>query len=197
MTRARGLSAAAAIVVVFLVSTGCWLTRSSDDKGTSPKPQVSASPSPGPSTSKEPVSPAEREAADRAAIEQVWSSFWTVSLTLEAEYPPAEWPARVSEVAVDPIKAQLLAQASKNLRSGVVRFGAVVTRPSWQQPIASKTVASMGDCLDSSRTGTMNKQTGKKLTVGSARSSVRAFFVKGGDGKWRVQRVEFHVDEKC
>jgi len=196
MTRARGLSAAAAIVAIFLVATACWLTRSSDDKGTSPKPQVSASPSPGPSTSKEPVSPAEREAADRAAVEAAWANFWAVGIAINT-YPSAQWPPKVSEVAVDPIKTQLLAQAAKQQRDGVEGFGAVLTRPSWRQPIAGKDTAAMQDCLDGSRAGSVNKKTGKKLAIGSARSSVRAFFVKGGDGKWRVQQVEIHVDEKC
>jgi hypothetical protein len=143
------------------------------------------------------MSPAEREVADRAAVEQVWANFWVLHLTLEGTYPPARWPSSVAEVAVDPIKSQVLAASAKDLREGVVGYGAVVPRAYWQQQIAGKSTAVMRDCQDDSRAGSMVRKTGRKLTVGVARTSIRAFFVRGGDGKWRVQRIEYLVDEKC
>jgi len=144
-----------------------------------------------------PQTPAQREVADRAAVEAAWANFWVVSLTLVAQFPPAEWPAKVGRVAVDPIRSQQLAVSAKDLRDGVERYGTVVNRPSWPQPIAGKNTATLQDCMDGSRAGSVNKNTGKKVTVGTPRASTRAIFVKGGDGQWRVQRIEDHVDEKC
>jgi hypothetical protein len=195
IVRSRVAAAGVVVVAVLLAASGC-----SSSGGSGPRVQAglgSASPSESGAPSSAPKSPAEREAADRAAVEQVWSDFWVLEQTLDVRYPPAEWPARVAKVAVDPIKALVLTARAKDHRNGVVGFGAVVTRPFWLQPVAGKNTAVMQDCLDGSRAGSMVAKTGRKLTVGQARTNMRAFFVRGGDGKWRVQRIESHVNEKC
>jgi len=211
MLKTRVIPVAAAVLAPMLFASGNWLIGSSDEggepsvhvnqAGASPSgPSLPSSlPSGSPSGSRRnaPMSPAEREAADRAAVEVAWASFWTVHLNLEGAYPPAQWHARGAEVAVDPIKAQVLRTSAADLRDGVVGYGAVVPRPYWQQPIAGKTSAVMRDCQDASRAGSMIQKTGQKLTVGVARSNIRAHFVKGGDGKWRVRQIEYLLDEGC
>ena len=55
----------------------------------------------------------------------------------------------------------------------------------------------MGDCMDTSRYGTLVVKTGVRRTVGRAKDNTRATFLKGSDGAWRVQKIEYLVDTPC
>lgn len=195
MTTSRILHTTVAALAVVLCTSGCGLLGSSDSPGAADP--AGAAPPPVAPPSSVPLTATSPENADRAAVELVWARFQVLYPHLVTAYPPAEWPARIADVAVDPIKTQVLQAAAENRRAGVVSYGPVVPHPYWQQPIGGKNTAVMRDCLDASRAGSMFSKTGYKRTVGVARSSIRAHFVKGGDGKWRVRQVEYHVEEKC
>ena len=55
----------------------------------------------------------------------------------------------------------------------------------------------MGDCMDSSRAGTLVVETGAKRTVGVAENNTRVTLVRSGDGAWRVKTIEYLVDTPC
>ena len=196
MIRSRAVQAGAAAVTAVLVAAGFWLVnRSGNEGGDTPPGSRTAVAVAVPNTPA--MSAAEREAADRAEIERVWATFQTLYPTMTNGYAQSQWAATVAEVAVDPIKKQVLTAAAANLRAGVTGYGTAVPHPSWPQPIAGKNTAVMSDCLDASRAGSKFTKSGYKRTVGVARSSIRAYFVKGGDGRWRVRQIAYHVDEKC
>ena len=111
--------------------------------------------------------------------------------------PSAEWPAAVAAVAVDPTRQQVLDEAKTFAASGMGFYGQVVNHPYWNSPIDGKDLAVMGDCMDTSHYGTLVVKTGVKRTVGRAKDNTRATFVKGDDGTWRVQKIEFLVDTPC
>lgn len=185
---------ALALALAPFLTAGCGGSADLTDSGTDgagAAPQAATSPSSAPS------SPAVREAADRAAVETAWAKFLLLYPNLLTTHPQGQWPAKVAEVAVDPIRAQVLTAAAQNRRADVAAYGSVIPHPYWQQPVAGKSTAVMRDCLDASRAGSIFTKTGYKRTVGVARSSIRAYFVKGGDGSWRVRQIEYHVDEKC
>jgi hypothetical protein len=148
------------------------------------------------STSPSPLTTAERETADRAAVEQSWTTYWQVHQTLLDE-PAADWPAAVDAVAVDPTRQQVLDEAKTFTSSGMGFYGDVVNHPYWNSPIDGKDLAVMGDCMDTSRYGTVVVKTGVKRTVGRAKDNTRATFHNGDDGIWRVQKIEFLVDVPC
>lgn len=170
---------------------------SDPDGGAAPStPTLTSSSAPAPSVASSPVSTAERETADRTAVEATWARFWDVHQSL-LDKPSAEWPAAVDAVAVDPTRQEALDEAATFSKSGWAFYGQVVNHPYWGQPIDGKDVAVMGDCMDSSKAGTLVVKTGVKRTVGVANNNTRATFVKGTDGAWRVQTIEYLVDESC
>lgn len=150
----------------------------------------------GTSISPSPLSAAERETADRAAIEQAWTTYWQVHQGL-LDKPSPGWPAAVATVAVDPTRQQVLDEAKTFTSSGMGFYGQVVNHPYWTRPIEGKGLAVMGDCMDTSRYGTVVVKTGVKRTVGRSKDNTRATFLKGDDGTWRVQKIEFLVDTPC
>lgn len=183
-----------ATALALCLTAGCGGSSDSTDSrgsGAGAAPAAASAPSTAPLTA------TARETANRAAVELAWSKFLLLYPNLITRYPEAQWQAMIAEVAVDPIKAQVLTSATQNRRAAIGAYGRLIPHPYWQQPVAGKSTAVMRDCLDASRAGSIFTKTGDKRTVGVARSSIRAYFVKGGDGSWRVRQIEFHVDEKC
>lgn len=60
------------------------------------------------------------------------------------------------------------------------------------------TKATVGDCQDARNHGLMDKSTGKRVagTGGTARQGLRAQLQLGGDGRWRVSKLE-NYPESC
>jgi hypothetical protein len=111
--------------------------------------------------------------------------------------PAAMLQATVAQVAVDPIRKEMISTVSLFKSTNQTQYGYVVNHPYWQQSVSGKTMAVMGDCLDGSHFGSMYVTTGKKHTVGAARSNTKTAFVKGPDGVWRVQTIAYLLDVKC
>ena len=190
----RPLAVAVALVAVLLA--GCANGSGPDgaaSPSTEPVPGTSATLAP-PATAS--LSTAEREAADRRAVEQAWARYWEAHQGL-LELPAADRAAAVDAVAVDPTRQEVLDEAETFEKGGLRFYGQVVNHPYWQTPIDGRDVAVMGDCMDSSRAGTLVAKTGVKRTVGVAKNNTRASFVKGTDGIWRVEKIEYLVDTPC
>lgn len=193
-----------------LPSSSVVVVVSSTPVPSSPSTSVVVSPSSPPAPSSGPVSPtsssspalstsmkpAEREATDRKAIEALWSKYWTVAASL---FPLSVTQQRtvMGAVAVNPALEQVLASTAKFNENGWVDYGTFVHHPYWTTPVGGQTTAVMGDCMDDSKAGTMEAKTGKKLTVGVLKDNTRITVVKGTDGSWKVQKIEYLVNQPC
>lgn len=190
----RAVLAVVATAVLFMTScTGGSSSGGPSTPSDASSPSVTASASTPSSSS---TSPADREVADRLAVEQAWARYWAVHQTLLG-MPSSDWPAAVDAVAVDPTREQVLSEAALFTKSGLRFYGQVVSHPYWQQPIGGKATAVMGDCGDYSHYGTLYVKSGNKRTVGVAHNNTRVTLVKGGDGAWRVQKIEYLMDVTC
>jgi hypothetical protein len=183
-------SSAAVSPSVADVSTSPSSSVASNDVATSPTPatiptEVSALPD-----------PAVQEATDRAAIESQWKKFWNVSENIIRT--PAEMrEAALGEVSVDPIKSRILNAANKSASEGIDYYGSVVQHPYWVDPVDGKDFAVMRDCQDQSQYGSIEVASGNKRTVGVARDSLQAGFVRDSQGVWRVQNIQFLENVPC
>jgi hypothetical protein len=152
----------------------------------SPVPQAPAS------------SSADRENADRGAVEAAWVRFLDVYDAVESQkYPQEQWPTVVGAVAVDPTYSQVLRAAARFQAAGLAAYGTAVSHPYWTEPIGGKPTARMWDCMDNSRHGSVYVKSGEKRSVGVARDKTRATLVRGADGRWRVKLIEYFVSQKC
>jgi hypothetical protein len=143
------------------------------------------------------MDPAEREAADRQAVEAAWAHYWAVYETFRSTVPESRWDSTIAQIAVDPIRSQILKAARADRIIGAVPYGQVVPHPYWRTPINGGATATMGDCMDQSHYGSMFAKTGQKRSVGVAHDNLRATLVRGSDGRWRVKQIEYLLDVKC
>jgi len=183
-------------VCLVLLAAGCSGGTSAGNAPSSASGSVSVPATSASSASPSPESSAEREAAERSAVEQAWAQYWIVHNSL-LDKPASEWPTAVDAIAVDPTRTQVLDEAATFEKSGMRFYGQVVNHPYWRTLIDGKSVAVMGDCMDSSHTGTLVVKTGVKRTVGVAKNNTRATLVKGSDGTWLVQKIEYLLDTPC
>ena len=96
-----------------------------------------------------------QEAADRKAIEQAWLHYWEVYVKINS-IPVASRGSALAAVAVDPIKAQILSSALLFDKEKRATYGTVAHRPYWGPPVDGRDTAIMGDCLDTSKYGSMS-----------------------------------------
>ena len=165
-------------------------------------PPASPSPSPSPSdpgtsvvtTASPDISP--QEAADRAAIEAQWAEFWRVYTNI-IRTPVDQRSTALDAVSVDPAKSNVLGAASRLEADGLDYYGSVVLRPFSVEIDSSRGVAVLEDCQDQSGYGSLYVETGKKRTVGVSDNNTQAGFVRGTDGVWRVQNVQYPTNVPC
>lgn len=142
------------------------------------------------------VTPVDPEAADRMAIEAVWTKYWiTVKGLLKV--PAGDRLNVIRTVAVPSQAAGVLSQAAKEEAAGHAEYGSIVHRPYWSTPVGGKSTAVMNDCMNDYNAGTLDVKTGKKLQAGVYRDNTQATFMKGSDGLWRVSKIEFFVNVPC
>jgi hypothetical protein len=95
------------------------------------------------------------------------------------------------------MKSKILAAAADFDAKGLDYYGAVIQHPYWLDSISGGDVAVMRDCQDQSNYGSIYAATGEKRTVGVERDSLQVGFVRGNDGIWRVQNVQFLENVPC
>jgi hypothetical protein len=142
------------------------------------------------------VDPAARETADRLAVEAAWTKFWQVYAKI-TKVQATELVSSVDHVAVDPIRKEMIGGAKVAATAHRTDYGYVINHPYWQQSVGGMKTAVMGDCQDQSHYGSMSTTTGQKLTVGVAHDNMKASFVKGSDGLWRVQTIVYLKGVSC
>jgi hypothetical protein len=185
----------ALLTLIGCTSSGGHPAETSDAQSTNSSSASPTRSSPTPSTST--MDPAEREAADRQAVEAAWAHYWAVYETFRSKIPESRWDSTIAQIAVDPIRSQILKAARADRIIGAVPYGQVVPHPYWQTPINGRATATMGDCMDQSHYGSMFAKTGQKRSVGVAHDNLRATLVRGLDGRWRVKQIEYLLDVKC
>lgn len=210
-TRVRGAAIAAGVLVL---AAGCT-TSSADGPTSTAIVSVTASPSvvdpstflpsssvPSPSTvESSPLAPpsadiSPQEAADRAAIEAQWTEFWSIYTNI-VRTPADQRSAVLDSVSIDPAKSKVLSAASKFEADGLDYYGNVILRPYSIQIDSVQGLAILEDCQDQSGYGSVYVSSGKKRTVGVSDNHTQAGLVRGSDGIWRVQNVQYPTNVPC
>lgn len=119
--------------------------------------------------------------------------FWEV-VTAASRQPPNSWRPALSAVSVEPLLSQLLDGLSEQQRKGLVDYGMALLHPQLV-PVRVGRV-SVVDCQDTSRSGTLNAETGMVKTVGSPRTPFAGVLERGIDGRWRLSQARF-LDGAC
>ncbi len=142
------------------------------------------------------VTPADPEAADRVAIEAVWTKYWITTKGL-LKVPAGNRLNVMTTIAVPALAATVVSETAQEEAAGQGEYGVIVHRPYWATPVGGKSTAVMTDCMNSYNAGTLDVKTGKHLRAGTYRDNTRATFSKGTDGLWRVAKIEFLVNVTC
>jgi hypothetical protein len=216
MKISASLRTACVVGVVMLAASGCT-SNSADGQASPPSTSVTASASvidpssalpsssdsnPTPSvaepstpiaTSSDPAAP---QAADRAAIEAQWAAFWRVYAEI-VRTPGQDRAAALDSVSVDPLKSRVLKDASDFEAQGLDNYGSVVLDPYSIEFSADGASAVIQDCQDQTGFGSLYVATGKKRTVGIAGNHAQAGLVRGPDGVWRVQTLQYVENVPC
>lgn len=158
----------------------------------SPTPSVADPSTPAASS----TDPAAQEAADRAAIEAQWSAFWKVYAEI-VRTPSQDRAAALGSVSVDPLKSRVLKDASDFEAQGLDNYGSVVLDLYSIEFSADGASAVIHDCQDQSEFGSLYVATGKKRTVGIAHNHAQAGLIRGPDGVWRVQTLQYVENVPC
>jgi len=163
-----------------------------ESTSSNPSPSVIEPSTPSPASSE--ISP--QEAADRAAIEAQWAEFWRVYEGI-VRTPAVERSTLLDEVSVDPAKTRVLDAAARFDADGLDYYGKVVLRPFKIDLDTGTGQAVLSDCQDQSNYGSVYVSTGQKRTVGVDHNHAQAGFVRGADGIWRVQNVQYPDNVPC
>lgn len=129
------------------------------------------------------------DGADRAAVEAAYRGFWPVVASF-AQLPDSRWQAALGQVATARQSALTISLTRTQRRNGIAVYGQPVPRAP-QAVFSGPGRAMVRDCADFSRTGQADAGTGRPKTVGVARNPVRVTLVRGSDGRWRVDEVEY------
>ena len=98
---------------------------------------------------------------------------------------------------VDPALSGALKDARTVNDKGWETYGEIAHRISWPKPVNGASTALIDDCMDTSKSGSLETRTGDKRTVGTERLHVQGSLTKGPDGIWRVTQNYSLKDEPC
>lgn len=199
MPARAGRWALAATALAAVALSGCSPSEQAREDAGAPTATSSKAPNSSAPTT-ETLSPAEREALDRAAAEQAWLDYWDQRDSLAANYsdvPESEWYPLMSQYAVEEIARQDTVGFADLRSRGWVAYGQVEHRVFWEEDIAGGDTARLWDCRDDSQAGAMDIATGEKRTVGEAGKGYRGTLIRGDDGQWRVQLLEYDPAREC
>lgn len=137
-----------------------------------------------------------QEAADRAAIEAQWVKFWRTYVDI-VRTPSEQRAAALDNVSVDPTKGRVLKDASDLEGQGLDNYGDVVLNIYGIDLLGDGNSAVIQDCQDQSGFGSVFVESGKKRTVGIDHNHMQAGLVRGADGIWRVQTLQYVENQPC
>jgi hypothetical protein len=137
-----------------------------------------------------------QEAADRAAIEEVWRRFWDLYLIISRENPN-DRAGLLAPIVDDPIRSEIIDGSAEADRQGVEAFGQIVLHPYWYRSIDGQPLAVIGDCRDTSGSGSKFAATGIIRSTGVANVNTVGAFRKGPDGVWHLYQVAFLTGVPC
>jgi hypothetical protein len=119
--------------------------------------------------------------------------FWLVA-SAASRQPPTLWRRSLSAVSVEPLLSHLVDGLAEQHAKGLAEYGAVVLHPTIVH--AEPQRASIVDCQDASKSGTLEVATGAVRTVGAARTPLTAVMERGSDGRWRLSEARL-LDGSC
>lgn len=128
-------------------------------------------------------------AADPAAVESTYRQFLAVAVSF-VRLPESRWRTELGRVAVDPQLSYAIAVSRMQRRNGITLYGQTKARAP-RVSFSGRQKATIRDCADFSHTGQADARTGRPRTVGVARTPLVVTLLRGGDGRWRVSKVEF------
>lgn len=142
------------------------------------------------------TTPADPEAADRKAIEAVWTKYWVTVKGL-MKIPVPDRSTVMKTVAAPALAAAVVNKTAAEEAAGQAEYGSIVHRPFWGTSVGGKSTAVMSDCMNDYNAGVIDVKTKKPLRAGVYRDNTRGTFVKGSDGLWRVAKAEYLVNVPC
>jgi hypothetical protein len=182
--RAASLWRNTAVSAGLLVATACGHPNGS---GEPPSPEASGGASGAPqATVPGALAPTPVRPADAVRILKVYSQFWDVVLEVSRR-PSNSWRQVLEPVSTEPLLSQLLDGLADQRREGIVDYGTVRLRP--QIVRSDGRDASIVDCQDASRSGTLDVDSGVAESVGAPRRPVAAVLELGRDGRWRLSEA--------
>ena len=135
------------------------------------------------------------EIADRKAIETAWINYWAVGIPL-TKRPQIQWKSTLSQFVADPLLSSVLAEAASSIQRGIQNYGSVDHNFYWGPAVNGQKYAVVGDCMDTSRFGTLDVRTHAALTVGLKKDNARISFLRGADNRWRADNIQY-LDASC
>lgn len=142
------------------------------------------------------TTPADPEAADRKAIEAVWTKYWVTVKGL-MKIPVRDRLTVMRTVAAPALATAVVSRTATEEAAGQAEYGSIVHRPFWSTSVGGKSTAVMNDCMNDYNAGVLDVKTKKPLRAGVYRDNTRGTFVKGSDGLWRVAKAEYLVNVPC
>lgn len=177
--RARWRRLTVAVVPLVVVLVGC------DGSASPAAPTATGGTSAG---QQSPATSPSTAGNERSAVEAAYRRFWAVSWDVDKQ-APERWRQLLAAVSVDPELTRLYAGTKAQHEAGIQLYGQVVPRPSVTRLAQGR--AEVKDCQDASNAGQADAASGKRRTVGVARTPVAASLARGSDGVWRVSDVRY------
>lgn len=137
-----------------------------------------------------------REAAERAAIESQWKKFWRIYVDI-VRTPSDQREQVLDSVSIDPTKSRVLKDASDLEGEGLDNYGDVILNVYQIDLLNDGDAAVLQDCQDQSGFGSLYVESGRKRTVGVPQNHMQAGLIRGDDGVWRVQTLQYVENQPC
>jgi hypothetical protein len=178
------------VLLVLLAVVGCGHADRAADASAARPPTAASDGSPGSSPSGQRPLPGSGEPGRILAD---YRRFWAIAVTVSRR-PPDSWRSTMAAIAAEPLLSLLLDGIAEQSRKGLVDYGTVVPHARVVQASADR--ASVVDCQDASKSGTLDLETGIVKTAGSARTPMTCVLTRGADGRWRVSEARL-LDGTC
>lgn len=137
-----------------------------------------------------------QEAAERAAIESQWKKFWRIYVDI-VRTPSDQREQVLDSVSIDPTKSRVLKDASDLEGEGLDNYGDVILNVYQIDLLNDGDAAVLQDCQDQSGFGSLYVESGRKRTVGVPQNHMQAGLIRGDDGVWRVQTLQYVENQPC